>query len=167
MKALAWLDKYFEMSIGIVLLTIISILLFVQVIMRRVFDNALFWSEEMARYMFIWLIYISVSQSTKLMRHIKIDSMLGIFPKKLRPYVVLLGDLLFLAFSIFIVFTSYDILQRQIMWGQYSPAMRLPMWVVYAAPMVGFALTTVRLIQLMVIHHLQLFRKPAVKERGE
>ena len=34
------------------------ILLFIQVIMRSVFNSSLSWSEELARYIFIWQIYI-------------------------------------------------------------------------------------------------------------
>lgn len=31
--------------------------------------------------------------------------------------------------------------------GQLSPAMRIPMWLVYSAPLVGFSLTSIRLVQ--------------------
>ena len=33
---------------------------------------------------------------------------------------------------------------------QLSPAMRVPMWIVYSAPVVGFSLTSIRVIQSMV-----------------
>jgi len=64
--------------------------------------NSLVWSEELARYLFIWLIYIGISYGAKIMKHIKIEAALGLFPKKVRPVIVIIGDILFLGFSLFI-----------------------------------------------------------------
>ena len=38
---------------------------FVQVVMRYVFHSSLTWSEEMARYLFVWLVYFSVAYTAK------------------------------------------------------------------------------------------------------
>ena len=40
--------------------------------------------------------------------------------------------------------------EKQIMIEQLSPAMRIPMWVVYSAPLVGFTLTSIRVVQAIV-----------------
>ena len=44
----------------------------------------------------------------------------------------------------------------QYMLGQLSPAMQIPMWIVYSAPCVGFALTAIRELQTIIyrIKHL-------------
>ena len=84
------------------------------------------------------------------MKHIKIEAALGMFPKKTRPVVVILGDILFLGFSLFIAYTAFIVVQKQLVLGQTSPAMQMPMWVIYAAPMVGFSLTAIRQIQTIL-----------------
>lgn len=94
------------------------------------------------------------------MKHIKIDAALGLFPKKIQPIIVIIGDVLFLGFALFITYTSYTIVLRQIGLGQTSPAMHMPMWIVYAAPMVGFAFTSFRQIQTI------LFRVNNLREGG-
>lgn len=160
MKILKALDENIELFICIILMSLMTMLIFVQVFMRYVMQNSLVWSEELARYVFIWLIYFGISYGAKIMKHIKIDAALGLFPKKIQPIIVIIGDVLFLGFALFITYTSYTIVLRQIGLGQTSPAMHMPMWIVYAAPMVGFAFTSFRQIQTI------LFRVNNLREGG-
>lgn len=150
MKVMKWFDEYAEISVCVVLMSTMTVLLAVQVFMRYVMGASLSWSEEIARYLFIWLIYLGISYGAREMRHIKIDAALDLFPRRIRPAIVILGDLLFLAFALYIVWTSWSVIERQMILGQTSPAVGLPMWIVYAAPFVGFAITAVRQIQTLI-----------------
>jgi TRAP-type C4-dicarboxylate transport system permease small subunit len=153
MKALKWLDKYFEKSVTSALLSLMTLILFFQVIMRRVVGYSLTWSEELARYLFIWLVYFGISYGCQSMKHIKLDAFLGLFfPRKLRPYVVVAGDVIFLFFALFVIVTSFQLLGKQIRLGQTSPALHIHMGFVYAAPFVGFILTSVRQVQAIMYH---------------
>ena len=156
MKLLKLLDDKLEMFICIALMSIFTILLGVQVFMRYVAGASLSWSEELARYMFVWLVYIGISYGAKVMRHIKIDAGLYLFPKGIRRHVVILGDIIFLIFSLVIVYYAWGLVVRQYTLGQLSPAMQLPMWIVYLAPCVGFGLTAIREIQTIIyrVKHL-------------
>jgi TRAP-type C4-dicarboxylate transport system permease small subunit len=124
-------------------------IIFLQFVMRRVFSNSLVWSEELARYMFIWLIYIGISYGAKLKRHIKVEVLVNALPPKMQPYLLMLGEIIFLGFAVYIIFSSHGIVMRQVALGQTSPALGIPMSVVYAAPMVGFFLTSFRQIQVL------------------
>jgi len=161
LKILKALDEKLELSICIFLMSSMTIIIFIQVIMRYVMRNSLVWSEELARYLFIWLIYMGISYGAKIMKHIKIEAALGLFPKKVRPFIVIIGDVLFLGFSLFITYTAFTVVQRQIGLGQKSPAIHMPMWIIYAAPMVGFALASIRQIQTI------LYRVKKLKVGGE
>ncbi|PAU78328.1 TRAP transporter small permease [Halomonas salipaludis] len=163
MKVVKWIDEYAEISVCVVLMLMMAALLAVQVFMRYVMGASLSWSEEIARYLFIWLIYLGISFGAREMRHIKIDTALHLFPSFLRPWVVVLGDVLFLIFSLYIVWTSWSVIERQIMLGQTSPAVNVPMWIVYAAPCVGFALTAIR--QLQTIYWR--LKHPELSQQGE
>jgi len=164
MKILRWLNEKFEMSICVVLMSLMTIIMFIQVVARRVFSHSLSWSEELARYLFLWLIYLGISYGAKIMKHIKIEAFLAVFPKKVRPYIVILGDILFFGFAVFIIYTSFVWVQRQIMLGQLSPALHVPMWVIYASPFVGFTMTAFRQVQTIIYRVKQLkAEKPAAK----
>jgi TRAP-type C4-dicarboxylate transport system permease small subunit len=161
MKLLKWLDENFEISICIILMSFMTLLLFVQVVMRRVFSHSLYWSEELARYVFIWLIYFGISYGAKIIKHIRIEAFLSVFPKKIRPFIVILGDFLFFVFAVFIIFTSFDLIQKQMMLKQESPAIHMPIAVVYAAPFVGFTLTAIRQVQAIIFRVKELRKETA------
>lgn len=156
MKILKLIDEYLEMSICVVLMIAIAVVLGLQVFMRYVMQDSLSWSEELSRYMFIWLIYVGISYGAKIMRHIKIDASLYMFPKTWRAKVVIIGDCLFLIFCIIVIYYSITLVQRQLLLDQTSPAIGMPMWIVYAAPGVGFALTAFREIQTIIFRFKQL-----------
>jgi len=141
------------------------VLIFIQVIMRYIFKNSLSWSEELARYLFIWLIYFGISYGAKIRKHIKIEAFLGLLPKSCRKYIPIIGDLLFLIFSVFIAITANTLVHKQLALGQTSTAMHIPMAVIYAAPMVGFVLTAIRQIQT-IYYRVQVLKGKVVKQDG-
>lgn len=149
-KVLKWLDDNFELYACVILMSVMTILVFVQVVMRYVFQNSLSWSEELARYIFIWLIFLGISYGCKLRKHIKIDAALLLFPKSIRKYVVILGDVLFVVFAIYLVKSGIAYTIAQAAFGKKSAALRIPFQYVYSATWVGFALAAFREIQTII-----------------
>lgn len=147
MKIINWLDEHFEEVILALLSTIMVVVIFLQVFMRFVMENSLSWSEELARYSFIWLIYIGISYGVKKQRHIKVDAFLMLFKDKGKLVISIIGNLLFLAFAIFVVYYGYSIIEKLLGLGQKSPANQIPMAYVYLAAPFGMALTAIRLVQ--------------------
>lgn len=143
-------NDHLEEFFIIPLMFLMSIIIFIQVIMRYVFQNSLVWSEELSRYMFIWLIYFAVSYTARREKHIRIDAAINLYPKKLRPYIEILSELIVLGFSVFIAVTAVTVFHKITWSGQLSPAMRIPMQYVYAAPLVGFVLTAIRQVQCIL-----------------
>ena len=136
-----FLNEHLEACFIVPLMFLMSIIIFVQVVMRYVFHSSLTWSEEMARYLFVWLVYFSVAYTAKKEAHIRIDAAINIYPKK---------AIIVLAFAIFIAATSVTVFQKITASGQISPALHVPMQFVYAAPLVGFFLTAIRQIQCII-----------------
>ncbi|WP_312059266.1 TRAP transporter small permease [Anaerotignum sp.] len=120
-------NDHLEEFFIIPLMFLMSVIIGIQVIMRYVFQNSLVWSEELSRYMFIWLIYFAVSYTARREKHIRIDAAINLYPKKLRPYIEILSELIVLGFSVFIAVTAVTVFQKITWSGQLSPAMRIPM----------------------------------------
>lgn len=166
MKVLKALDEKFELYVCIALMSAMTLLIFLQVVMRYCLGASLSWSEELARYIFIWLVYFGISYGARIQKHIKIEAALGLFPTKARPFVMIIGEILFLAFALFIVYSGFGLVLKQMVLGQQSPAMHIPMWFLYAAPPVGFLFTAIRQIQ-NIINDSKLLGRKNVKEGGE
>lgn len=150
MKLLKWLDDYFEEGILAVLMSVTSIIVFLQVIMRFVFRNSLTWSEELARYLFIWMIYIGVSYGIKKRSHLAVDALDSLFGKKGILITNTIVDMFLMAFMVTMTYFGFDIVLRA---TRVSAALGLPMKYVYLAPVVGFGLSIIRIIQRNIIDY--------------
>lgn len=144
MKLLKWLDEHFE-AYTLVFLSVLTVaIIFIQVVMRYVFSNSLTWTEELARYAFIWLIYIGVSYGVKKKKHLRVDAFSMLFKRKGQIVISMIANLSFLVFVVVMTFFGMEVVTKV---ARESAALQIPLTWVYLAPVVGFILTTIRLIQ--------------------
>ncbi|MDT8861478.1 TRAP transporter small permease [Alkalihalobacillus sp. MEB130] len=147
MRMLKWLDEHIEELFLVVFSVIMVVAIGLQVFMRYVMGASLSWSEELARYCFIWLVYLGISYGVKKQRHIKVDLVLLLLKDKGKVILNIISNLIFLSFAIFVMIYGYGIASKLLTWGQTSPALQLPMGLVYMATPIGMGLTAIRIIQ--------------------
>jgi len=158
MKIIKWIDEHIEEVLLVLLSVVMVAFIFLQVVLRQ-FGNSISWSEELARFSFIWLVYIGISYGVKKQRHVKIDIVLQFVKDKQKIILSIIANVLFLAFAILIVFKGYSIAERLLSFGQQSPALHVPMGLVYMATPVGMGLTAIRLIQNLITSFKALLGK--------
>lgn len=147
MKIIRWLDNYFEEFLLVILLVAMTVIMGIQVCARYLFGNSLSWSEEITRYLFIWSGFISISYCTKKCISIKIEQFIAAFPKRGKALFKLLNHTIELIFFFYLIPFSILYLKASIESGQVSPACGMPMYLVQCAPLVGFVLAAIRIIQ--------------------
>lgn len=155
MKILKWLDEHLEEYILILLSVFTVIVVFLQVFMRYALGNSLVWSEEIARYAFIWMIYIGVSYAVKKNKHLGVDAFKTLFKDKGKIIIGMIANICFLVFAVVLSYYGLDIVLRV---TRESAAIQLPMGWVYAAPVVGLVLTTIRLVQ-QLFYQMRMLQK--------
>ncbi|WP_010254066.1 TRAP transporter small permease [Treponema primitia] len=150
MSAVKWLDKYFEETLLIIFLVIITFLTGLQVFMRYVLNASLTWSEELNRYSQVWSGFLCVGYCIKKSCDIKIDMFTLMLPKIVRKILNLAISLI--SIVLFAIFTkaAWGIIEKILVSGQTSAALKLPMQYLYGAPLVGFGLGFLRLIQSII-----------------
>lgn len=144
MRAIKWLDDHLEEYILVILSLFTVGIVFTQVFMRYVLGDSLVWSEEAARYAFIWMIYIGVSYGIKRNSHLGVDAFAMLFERKGQLIIGIMANVLFLVFAVVMAVYGFDIVGSV---TRTSAALQLPLAWVYAAPVVGMVLTSIRLIQ--------------------
>ncbi len=141
-------------------MTLVAIL---GVFFRYVMQSPFMWTEEVARYLLVWLGFTAVSIALRQDKHIKVEVMAGFVPLivvKLMSYLV---DILIAIFFIVLLWQGYLMTVNNIMMAstfQISMA-----WILAAVP-VAAALTLVQLF-LNVIKKIfsEFVPKPARKEK--
>ncbi len=153
MKVIKWLDEHFEETILIIFLVMISVVELLQVICRNVeFVPALTWAEELCRFLWIGTVFLSLPFCTRTETALRVTALIDILPWKLRNVVNVIVDLFTAGIMGVLSYYSVIVFNRVLASGELSPAMLMPMWVLYAIVVVGFVLATLRSIQMFVIH---------------
>jgi TRAP-type transport system small permease protein len=134
----------------LIVLTAMSVVVFLQVLFRYVLGLPLFWTEEFARYCLVWASLLGAAVATKRGQHIAVTFVMERLPAHLRRFFRLVA-----LFSVAVILAI-------IMWGgfqlvmvtraQISPALRIPMAIPYAAVPVGAA--------VMLLHTIVLILRP-------
>lgn len=147
MKILRHIDENLEKILCIILLAAMTLTSLLQVFARTA-KVPLAWTEELARYLFIWLIYVSCSYAIKHRRHLKIEAIFLLFKSTGRKLLRLISNACFLIFTVVMTYEGFLMVQRLMFINkQKSAAMQISMAIPYSAIFAGFFLMSIRLIQ--------------------
>ncbi len=122
-------------------------LVFLQVVMRYVFQNSLSWSEELARYIFLWQCWIGASYAASRGSHLRVEVLVSRFTGKRRLAFEIFIALVWFGFGAFLAYYGARLTLFLFNSGQRSAAMRIPMGWAYASVLVGCTLMTVHLLE--------------------
>jgi len=142
----SFLDKFEDYSVTFLYLLMV-VIIFLQVFFRFVIKASLPWSEELARYIMAWAVFIGASIAAKEGAHIGIDSIVTRLPKKMENYIRTFAMALSFFFSIILVYLSVLVIQFLMKTGQKTPAMMIPMWIAYFSVLFGSILMSIRFCQ--------------------
>ncbi len=157
----------FESGALIAALAVMVIVIFTQVIMRYVFNNSLSWSEEFARYLFVWFSWIGVSAGLKDGEHLKVEllstALLKKGLKKSNEVVSIIVSLIWLTTTAIVAYNGLEVVLAQMDLHVLTPAMRLPVWLGYLSIPACSAVVGIRLIVKIIVSIQSLFGKANIE----
>ncbi len=122
--------KNFEIEFAGLLMAAILVVLILQIITRYVFNAPLAWTEEVARHLFIWLVFFGASGAIAQRSHVVVDVLFNTFPKPLRTAASIGSNFLVLFFLGNLFYWGALSVQR--MWSIPTATLELPQGLVYA-----------------------------------
>lgn len=131
------------------LVIVMTLAIFLQVIMRYVFNNSLSWSEEFATFCFMWLTWIGASNAVKKNSHIRILVLVEKLKEVYRNVVMLIIDIVWLLFSLFLVKNGVQMIKLSYANNRVSAALDVPMYFMYASVVVGGAFMCIGLFSVI------------------
>lgn len=103
----------------------IVLIMFFQVFFRYVLNNSLTWSEEITRFLFIWVVFLGTALNIRDKWNIGVDVLVGILPRSFARSFHLLDLLFVLGFLIFLAVGGF--IWMYYSGGSYSSALGLPL----------------------------------------
>ena len=107
-----------------------AVIVAVQVFFRYVLNHSLFWSEELARYLLVWLTFLGASVAYRRKVHTGIDVVFAHMPAATQRIFAILVHLLSIA--LFVVMIFFGVKFSYFVRLQISPALYLPKWIIFS-----------------------------------
>jgi TRAP-type transport system small permease protein len=124
--------------LSILLLLAIVVLSFVAVLSRYLLNDSLTWSEELTRYLFIWVVFLGSAICVRMRAHIVVDLFADRQIGALDTALIWLERMATLAFAALIAIPGWAFVSVGM--SNLSPALEIPMGLVYAGAFVGAVL---------------------------
>lgn len=112
---------------------------FAQVVARYAFANSLSWSEELGRYIFVWITFLGMAAAFQSKAHIALDFLLTLLPARPSRALNVFNAFLVALVGVALVVGGASLIKFGL--NQRSAALGLPMYYIYAViPFSGAAL---------------------------
>ncbi|QIZ68031.1 TRAP transporter small permease [Geobacillus subterraneus] len=140
-------------------LALMSILVFGNVVLRYGFNSGITWSEEMSRFLFIWMSFFGAIGALKDNDHLGVDTLLRKLPSSAKRIVFIISN----AIVLYVLYLLFDGSWKMTISGLESkaPATGLPMAFIYGTGLV----VSIGMGIIILFHIYQaLFRPGAIDE---
>lgn len=146
----------------ILMFIFMSIAVVIQVIFRYILHQPIFWSEEIPRFILIWLTFLGSALAMKNQSHLSTSLFTNRLAKQKRMWVQFFANLLSLWFLLIVVWGGIIIVILTM--PNRTTALQMPAGLVYLAAPVGGILMIIYLLK----NTIELFKdsKNRVKSRG-
>ena len=156
MKVLKFLDKYFEEIICVVALAAMTVVIFIQIILRLIspiVQLPMAWTEEIGRYFFIYAVYVGAAYATKRMAHQKVDVLPLLVNDTGKLIFNLISDVGLIVFAAVMAIYGWQVVEQvAFIFVRNAPATKLNMGWAYGGPALGMTCCAIRAFQNIFRH---------------
>jgi TRAP-type C4-dicarboxylate transport system permease small subunit len=137
-RAAAWINWGVE-GVVWVLVALTTVVTSAQVFFRYALGSSLSWSEELARYLFVWIIFLGTSVAARRHQHIVVDVFVRMFPRSWYRSIHAATTGVSIVFFAILAYVSLQLVQNALY--QHSTALDISVAWVYAAAPIGAMLS--------------------------
>lgn len=141
---LARILNHLEEGIITLLLVTMTLIVFVEVILRFGFNTGMVWSDELVLHMSAWMVLLGASYGVKVGSHIGVDAIVKILPPRWRQIVTFIAVCCALLYCALILYGSWIYLEKMYKIGIDLEDIAIPKWIAHSVLLIGFALLTFR-----------------------
>lgn len=121
------------------------------VFMRYVLHNAPVWSDELCRYCLVWLTFYGGAVALRRRSLANMNLLVNLFPPKIRKWInIVVSILCVILLAAFTLWSAQLVMSRSVQ-IQKSPAMGLPLPIVYSCLPIGLGLMTLQQLVLIIL----------------
>lgn len=100
-------NEFEETAIALIL-GIMTIITFINVVLRYGFGTGIIWGLEAVTFLFAWLVLFGVSYAVKVTAHLGVDAVINLFDKGPRKVLAVLVGVICIIYAIFLMKGAWD-----------------------------------------------------------
>jgi C4-dicarboxylate transporter DctQ subunit len=124
-----------------------TVLTFVQVVLRYVFNSGFTWALEATTYLFGWMVMLGMSYGIKKGSHIGVDVIVQQFAPATRRAIGIAAALLSAVYAGILLYGGYNYVDTMHTLGVEAEDIAIERWILLLAVPLGFALLLWRLLE--------------------
>jgi C4-dicarboxylate transporter DctQ subunit len=138
-----------EEGIISLLLVAMTLLVFVEVVMRFVFDSGFLWAQELTLHLSAWFVLFGVSYGLKVGAHIGVDAFIKKLPEIGQRIFSSIAVLLSLAYCGLFIYGSWIYLAKMKKIQIELEDLPIQTWIAHSILVIGLVFLSIRLLQLL------------------
>jgi C4-dicarboxylate transporter DctQ subunit len=139
----------FEEGFIALLLVTMTLLVFVEVVMRFGFDSGVLWMEELTLHISAWMVLFGASYGVKVGAHIGVDAVVKIMPPGLQRIAGIAAVLLCLLYCALFLYGGWIYLSKLYTIDLEMEDIEFPLWAAHSILIIGFVLLAVRFLEVL------------------
>lgn len=143
------LIKKIEATTACIMLVTIVLVGTLQIIFRFLLNSSLVWSEELMRYLFVWLSFITASIAVRERKHISVDFVTTFMPARVNLIFYYISRVAMLAYIYFMVPAGFSLCMKTA--SVKSTILPITWSWVYAALPVGMVLMLISMSSVFLM----------------
>jgi C4-dicarboxylate transporter DctQ subunit len=136
-----------EEGVLAILLAFMTLITFIQVVLRYAFNSGIVWSLEATTYSFAALVLIGMSYGVRTKTHIAVDLFTRRMPTRIERYVKLIAVVVCLVYALLMLYGSSIFVDRLFTLGNFARDISAPKWLLTATMPLGFSLLAFRFLE--------------------
>lgn len=145
---LRFILQNFEDIVASIFISITTVLVIINIILRYIFNSGLVWSEEVATGCFVWSVFIGAVAVFKHRGHVGVDLIVKRLPRSVQRGVRLLTDLILAALNGYMAYLS--VLYIQTSYTKMTPVLGVSSAYISSSVLIAFVLMTAYSVKFVV-----------------
>ncbi|RSL33962.1 TRAP transporter small permease [Salibacterium salarium] len=142
------LEAVLKWTITVFFLTMIG-LIFFNVVLRYGFNSGITWSEEMGRYLFVWIVFLGAIVAYKERAHLGVDILISSLPLPIQKILYVINNIIVLVILGVFIYGGIQMLPSTS--SNYGPATGIPLAFLF----IGGLICALSMVLLNIVQTIQ------------
>lgn len=142
--------EYFSTTVMVITMSVATLVAFVNVVLRYVFNMSLTWAGELTSYLFIWSALFGAAYGFKIGMHLGVTVLIQKLRPKVAKWVLSCSLVIILGYLLCLMVWGYDFVMFNHMMEMVSVDLQLSYWIIYLCVPISMAIASYQVLLKLI-----------------